>query len=147
MRLALLASLALLLASCGSNSGVVDLNTREVGLPNGKRIQAEIMKSPDEMMRGMMFRDSLAKDTGLLMPFDYERRHEIWMMGMRFPIDIIFIGADKRVVDVAHSAKPMGWNPMTWRLYWPKKPCTYVLEVSAGLAKATGTEAGDALDF
>jgi uncharacterized membrane protein (UPF0127 family) len=97
--------------------------------------------------KGLMFRKELARDTGLLMAFGYERKHEIWMFGMRFPIDIVFIDRDKRIVDIKHSVKPMGKNPGMWRIHRPSKPCRYVLEVSAGLVNKTGTEIGDMLDF
>jgi len=107
----------------------------------------EIARALGEKTKGLMFRSSLDKDSGLLMPFDKERKHEIWMLGMRFPIDIIFINKDKRIVDVKHNAKPMGRNPMTWRIYRPRKPCKYVLEVNAGAAGKTKTEVGDVLEF
>ena len=107
----------------------------------------EVAESMGSKTKGLMFRGSLEKGHGLLMPFEQERKHEIWMLGMRFPIDIIFIDADKRIVDIKHSAKPMGKNPMTWRIYRPAKTCRYVLEISAGLAKETQTETGDVLEF
>lgn len=107
----------------------------------------ELADSVGKKTKGLMFRDSLAKDAGLLMTFDAERKHEIWMFCMRFPIDIIFIDSDKRIVDIKHAARPMGKNPMTWRIYRPMKPCKYVLEISAGLAKETQTETGDVLEF
>jgi hypothetical protein len=107
----------------------------------------ELADSVGKKTKGLMFRKSLAKGTGLLMAFDYERKHEIWMLGMRFPIDIIFIDSRKRIVDIKHSAKPMGKNPMTWRVYRPRRPCKYVLETTAGLANETGTKKGDVLKF
>jgi uncharacterized membrane protein (UPF0127 family) len=107
----------------------------------------EFADSIGKKTKGLMFRDSLAKDAGLLMTFDLERKHEIWMFGMRFPIDIVFIDSAKRIVDIKHSVRPMGRNPFTWRIYRPKKPCRYVLEVNAGLTRRTGTEMGDTLLF
>jgi uncharacterized membrane protein (UPF0127 family) len=107
----------------------------------------ETAKSPWQKTRGLMFRNSLAGDSGLLMVFGKERRHEIWMLCMRFPIDIVFIDRDKRIVDIKHSVRPMGKNPKTWRIYRPSKPSRYVLEVNSGLAKKTKTKTGDLLDF
>lgn len=109
--------------------------------------KTETANSVGKKTKGLMFRKELAKDTGFLMVFGYERRHEIWMFGMRFPIDIIFIDKDKRIVDIKHSVRPMGKNPMTWRVYIPKEKCRYVLEVRADLANKTGTEVGDVLSF
>lgn len=108
---------------------------------------AELAGSVWKKTKGLMFRPSLANGAGLLMPFGRVRRHEIWMLFMRFPIDIIFIGSDKRIVDIAHSVRPIGRSPSTWRIYVPRKACRYVLETKAGLAKRTGTKTGDKLEF
>ncbi|MEE9323419.1 MAG: DUF192 domain-containing protein [Candidatus Aenigmarchaeota archaeon] len=107
----------------------------------------ETADSIGKKTNGLMFRKNLARDSGLLMVFGYERKHEIWMLGMRFPIDIVFIDKDKRVVDIKHSVKPIGKNPKTWRVYRPKEPCRYVLEVGSGLVEKTKTEIGDVLEF
>ena len=107
----------------------------------------ETADSIGKKTKGLMFRNSLSEDSGLLMVFGYERRHEIWMFGMRFPIDIVFIDHEKRIVDIKHSVKPMGKNPKTWKIYRPKQNCRYVLEVNSGLMERTKTEIGDVLDF
>lgn len=107
----------------------------------------EIADSVGKKTKGLMFRKELSKDSGFLMVFRNERKHEIWMFGMRFPIDIVFIDKDKRIVDIKHSVKPMGKNPKTWRIYRPKEPCRYVLEVNSGLIEKTKTEVGDVLEF
>ena len=74
----------------------------------------ETADSIGKKTKGLMFRKNLARDSGLIMVFRHERKHEIWMLGMRFPIDIVFIDKDKRVVDIKHSVKPIGKNPKTW---------------------------------
>ncbi len=107
----------------------------------------EIADSIGKKTKGLMFRNSLSEDSGFLMVFNYDRRHEIWMFGMRFPIDIVFIDKRKRIVDIKHSVRPMGKNPRTWRIYKPRQNCRYVLEVNPGLIKRTKTEIGDILEF
>ncbi len=107
----------------------------------------EIADSVGKKTKGLMFRKELSKDSGFLMVFRNERKHEIWMFGMRFPIDIVFIDKDKRIVDIKHSVKPMGKNPKSWKIYKPKQNCRYVLEVGSGLVEKTKTEIGDVLEF
>ncbi len=107
----------------------------------------ETANSIGKKTKGLMFRKELAPHSGLLMIFRNERKHEIWMFGMRFPIDIVFIDKRKRIVDIKHSVKPMGKNPKTWRVYRPKEPCKYVLEVNSGLIEKTKTGIGDVLEF
>ena len=109
--------------------------------------KTETADSVGKKTKGLMFRDSLAKDAGFLMNFKRDGKHEIWMPFMRFSIDIIFIDKDKRIVDIRHSALPIGWNPKTWRVYKPKEKARYILEVNAGHSKKTKTEVGDILEF
>lgn len=94
-----------------------------------------------------MFRGKLGENCGLLMVFRKQSKPGIWMFGMRFPIDIVFISSRKRVVDVRENVKPLSLNPLTWRVYYPRKPAKYVLELSAGAARATGTKPGDRLGW
>lgn len=115
-----------------------------------KRILVRKFEKADsswEKTRGLMFRKELAKDSGLLMVFNRERKHEIWMFGMRFAIDLIFVDREKRIVDIRHSVRPIGRHPKTWRIYKPKQNCRYVLEVNSELVKKTKTGIGDLLDF
>ncbi|NIP40442.1 MAG: hypothetical protein GTN39_02895, partial [Candidatus Aenigmarchaeota archaeon] len=56
---------------------------------------SEIAKTPWQKTRGLMFRKELAEDSGLLMVFGSDRRHEIWTFCMRFPIDLVFIDKNK----------------------------------------------------
>jgi uncharacterized protein len=98
---------------------------------------------------GLMFRKELPKDHGLLMDFSSEGEgiHSIWMPFMRFPIDIVFIGADRKVTDVFVNVPPIGISPYTWRVYAPSAPAMWVLELPAGTAKISKTRAGDKLSF
>lgn len=109
--------------------------------------KTEKADSVSKQAKGLMFRKSLGRDAGFLMKFERDGKHSIWMPFMRFPIDIIFIGKDKRIVDIRHSVPPMGKNPFTWRVYTPKEKARYILEVNAGLARKTGMRIGDILEF
>lgn len=60
-------------------------------------------------------------------------------MFMSIPIDVIYVSADHRVVDVDHEMKP-------WAVGRPRRGVRYVIEVPAGAARRSGTQAGDQLD-
>ncbi|MCX6817235.1 MAG: DUF192 domain-containing protein [Candidatus Aenigmarchaeota archaeon] len=109
--------------------------------------RTEVAKSEWQKTKGLMFRDSLAKNAGLLMKFPGETKPGIWMPFMRFPIDIIFISAEKKVVDMKEKVLPISRHPKTWRIYVPKAKCKWVIEVSAGRARETKTKIGDELRF
>jgi uncharacterized membrane protein (UPF0127 family) len=109
--------------------------------------KAELADSVWKQARGLMFRSKLARDCGMLFRFGRDDFHGIWMLFMRLPIDIIFVDADKRVIAVYEDARPLGFNPKTWKVYYPEIPAKYVLEVGSGVAKEKNVEIGDFLEF
>ena len=106
---------------------------------------AEVASSIWSKTRGLMFRKSLPRGSGLLMDFKGEARPGIWMLFMRFPIDLVFIDKKTRVVDIKENIRPLTFSPRTWRVYYPKRPARYVLEIPAGTVKRTGTGIGHRL--
>ena len=107
----------------------------------------EIATSFLEKMRGLMFRERLEEGRGMLMMFRKESRHAIWMFGMRFPIDLIFINSERRVVGITENFSPLALHPKTWKVSKPGEECKYVLEVNSGVARKTGTKLGDEIEF
>lgn len=92
-------------------------------------------------MRGLML-----KERGrVLLAFRREGRYQIWMALMRFPIDIVGISGEKKIVDIM-DAVPLSFNPKTWKLYTPEK-CKYILETERGLMHRRGWLVGDFLSF
>ncbi len=99
---------------------------------NLKLKEIEIASSPWRLALGLMFRKSLPEGTGMLFDFHYSSRHSIWMLFMRFPIDVYFLDKDGTVLDKAKNIKPISLlKPSTWKIYQPKKPCRYAVEVAA----------------
>ena len=109
--------------------------------------KAEVVSKGWSLMKGLMFREKLEYSQGLLMVFPLNDYHSIWMFGMKFPIDLVFISRNKVVVDVFEYFLPMGWNPKTWKVYTPKKRGKYVLEINAGEVEKRNIEIGDLMEF
>ena len=111
---------------------------------NGRVIKnVEYTNSLMGLMKGLMFRKSGA----LLMDFGEDCAPSIWMLFMRFPIDIVFVSSDGRVVDVVKRAEPISLSPRTWRIYRPEAKCRFVLELPAGMAEDFDLEKGSILTF
>ena len=70
-------------------------------LPSGRRLAVEVLTSDEERGLGLMFRDRLAQDRGLLFVFEEAAFHSFWMKNCRFAIDIIWLDDERRVVHVA----------------------------------------------
>jgi len=94
--------------------------------------EVEVASSPWKLLLGLMFRPGLPKGTGMLFDMHYNDKHGIWMLFMRFPIDIHFLDADGNTVDVVKRAVPLRiLKPSTWKIYRPKHPCRYAVETAA----------------
>ncbi len=107
--------------------------------------EAGVARSFWSKTKGLMFRPSLGKGKGLLMEFENEGKPGIWMLFMRFPIDIIFLDRAFRVVGIRENVPPVGWRPSSWKVYYPDRPARYVLEVRAGTAGRIGAGLGSSL--
>lgn len=99
-----------------------------------------------EITRGLSGQTSLPPQSGMLFIFQSEDFYRFWMPNMRFSLDIIWIGADKKVVDISKNVPPLLdiANPV---FYSPRVPARYVLEVNAGFSDAHNINPGDNVQF
>ena len=107
-------------------------------------VRAEIADTLIKRTKGLMFRKSLSENEGMLFVFDKEDYHSFWTMNMSFPIDIIWINKEKKVVDIEKNAQPCRLSCSTYK---PKEKAMYVLEVNANFTEKHGIEIGSSLDF
>lgn len=106
-------------------------------------IRVEIADTPAERETGLMHRDSLAEDAGMLFILDDEGVVGFWMKDTIIPLDIIFISKDWRIVNIRHSAQPCRAEPC--ESYFSDAPVRYVLEVNGGFAQRHNTSEGDSI--
>jgi uncharacterized protein len=106
-----------------------------------REYHVQIADTPDLRARGLSGVPRLASSTGMLFVFDESALHSFWMKGMNFPLDIVWLDEQWRVVDVASQVLPETFP----KGFVPTAPARYVLELAAGEAKAgmiaTGTRA------
>lgn len=94
---------------------------------NNNSIKVEIADTPEERSLGLMNRENICKDCGMLFIFENEDYHSFWMKNTLIQLDIIFISSDLTIVDVI-QAKPCTKDPC--EIYEPKAKAKYVLEVN-----------------
>ncbi len=118
---------------------------RQAVLPNGEVLNVAVADSEDERIQGLSGTDSLSQDEGMLFIFPYAGQHGIWMKNMNFPIDILWLDEDGKVVDVAENVPvpPEGETDGSLLIYHNDDPAKYVLEVTAGIAQGAGVEVGE----
>ena len=137
-----------LLAGCGSRNDAGNLNTTEVTFPNGKSVLAETMLRDVDQMRGMMFRDALAKNRGMLFVHTTDENHPYWMYQVRIPLDIIWMDHSRRIVEISANAPPCSTAPAhDCPSFGGHEKSRYVLELAGGGAALYGLKMGDQLSF
>ena len=103
----------------------------------------------EEQVQGLSGRAILAPGSGMLFVYAQARKFTFWMKDMRFPLDIVWIGADCRVVEVKEnvpSPRP-GQSDEELPRYSPGTPAQYVLEINAGEAAFQNISPGDPVEF
>ena len=96
-----------------------------------KIIFVEVAITPEERQRGLMERESLQEDNGMLFVFSEEDTYSFWMKNMKISLDIIWINADGNVVYFVEDVPPCVQSPC--QTYSPNADALYVLEVNPGL--------------
>ena len=93
-------------------------------------ITVEIADTPETQMRGLMGRSDLSINKGMLFVFQQLKPRKFWMKNTRISLDIIFIGTDECIVNIAEST-----TPMSEQHYRSDGPIKYAVEVRAGFVK------------
>ena len=113
---------------------------------NGLILVADVAATDEQKTKGLAVKNSLAENEAMLFIFDNEAQHPFWMKNMKFPIDIIWIGSDKRVVHIEHNLQPCS-SELLCPTYKPVADSLYVLETVAGFAERYGISKGTPVDF
>ena len=117
------------------------LETSPLSVQSGDETHAftvEMATTPVEIQQGLMFRQELAPDAGMLFDFGMTRQASMWMKNTLIPLDMLFILEDGRVIAIARNAQPG-----SLRSIGPGVPVRAVLEIPGGRAKELGIEPGD----
>jgi uncharacterized protein len=106
------------------------------------RVRVELARTREERRQGLMYRRVLEPGTGMLFVFPDEEPRSFWMRNTWLPLDIVFIGADRRIVGIVEDAAPLTDDPRA-----VEGESQYVLEVRAGFAREYGLGPGTAVFF
>ena len=107
---------------------------------NDKTFYVEIADDPIERAQGLMFREKLEENSGMLFIFDSSERHSFWMKNTIISLDIIWIDENLKVVYVFDNAQPC-MNECNSIM--PDRDARYVLEINSGLAEKYNFKIGD----
>ena len=106
-----------------------------------QRFKAEVADSSAEQAKGLMFRTELGPDEGMIFP----RKGDVasfWMKNTPLPLDIIFVGTDRRILNIAAETTPYSTDPVS-----AVGPTSAVFEIPGGRAAELGIEPGDTVEW
>lgn len=114
-------------------------------LPDGTAITVELAVTPEERQQGLMFRDRINLDQGMLFLFERDGKHSFWMKNMKFAIDILWLDRDKRIIHMEKDVPPCQSEDCP--SYAPDLPARYVLELAAGSVDRLNIRLYERVDF
>jgi uncharacterized membrane protein (UPF0127 family) len=137
------ATLCLLIGLVGCDSPSAAPQTlRTTKMQIGSRnFTLEVADTPDTTEFGLMKRDSMPADHGMIFVFSQDEPRSFWMKNTRIPLDIVYVKSDGTVVSM-HQMKPYDLRPTP-----SDAPAKYAIELNWGTLAATGVHVGDRLQI
>ena len=106
------------------------------------RFQVEVARTEAQQSRGLMYRERLAPDRGMIFPFSAPRAASFWMRNTPSSLDLIFIGTDGRIESIGADAVPLSEAHID-----SQGVVASVLEIASGRAAELGLKAGDRVEW
>lgn len=134
-------SLALLALGANQASAVQNRGAHAIVIIGSDTVRVEIASTPAQREEGLKYRDEVPDGTGMLFVFQAESVHSFWMMDTYVALDIAFIDAKFRIVDIQQM------EPLTTDLHTSARPAMFVLEVRKGWFEERGVRVGDGVEL
>ena len=103
---------------------------------------SEISESDFDVQTGLMYRDSMKKNEGMLFIFDDEKERYFYMKNTKIPLDLIYVNSKKKIVSFQKNAQPFDESSLP-----SNAKAKYVLEINAGLIENLPLTIGDSITF
>jgi uncharacterized protein len=104
--------------------------------------KSEFARTSSEQAKGLMFRTNMADDEGMIFLRNPPDRASFWMRNTVISLDIIYVGLDRRIINIAANAVPYDETPLM-----SGGPTLAVFEINGGLAAKLGIQPGDRVDW
>jgi len=138
--LPLLSVLLIGLSNCDQQTATSPSGLPMVSMKIGSQtLNLEVAATDSSREHGLMERDSMPSDHGMIFIFDADTTEPFWMHHTRFPLDILFLDQTGKIVSIANM------KAYDESSTFSKGPYRYAIELGSGVAAATGVNAGDAL--
>ena len=109
-------------------------------------IYVDLAKTPEQQAKGLSIKNTLNENEGMLFIFDTSKEYSFWMKDMKFPIDIIWISSDNKIVHIEKNLQPCTFF-LICTSYSPHANSKYVLEVPSNYTTKNNITIGDRVNF
>lgn len=110
---------------------------------NETEIKAREAVSTEDKVKGLGVFEKIEENEGMIFIYENPGVYGFWMKNMKFPIDIIWIDKNKKIIDITKNIGPETFP----EVFKPKSPAKYVLEVKSGFADKNQIKEGDYAEF
>jgi len=118
-----------------------------ITIPGGTIIYAELADTPQKRAEGLMYREHLAADRGMLFTFSQAQAWVFWMKNTKIPLDLIWMNEKKEIVHIEPRVPICTRTDDSCPQYRPNEGALYVLELAAGRAESLKLQRGSKLQF
>lgn len=144
----------LFIASCKEKSSSESIKTQEITFTKEgtltilskdsiiQKLAIEFAETDYEVQTGLMYRQSMANNQGMLFIFQDVAMHSFYMKNTEFPLDIIFIDENQKIASFQKNAQPFNETGLSSQV-----PIKYVLEINAGLSDTWNLAVGDSISY
>jgi uncharacterized membrane protein (UPF0127 family) len=136
--LSLLRVLAVFAVLAGATQASAEARLKTTTLRLGPHaLQVEVVRTDEERARGLMFREKLGRDAGMLFIFDEPAYHSMWMKNTLIPLSVAFVDAQGTILNI------LDMEPQTLDSHMSAGPSVYAIETNKGWFAAKKIRAGD----
>ena len=107
----------------------------------GQPVRLLLATTPEQHQTGLMYRESMAEDEGMLFVYDAPKMRCMWMKNTLIPLTAAFIDESGRILNLADM------KPQTTRSHCSEGPVLYVLEMNRGWFARHGVREGERIDL
>lgn len=118
-------------------------DTPRITFPSGVVLNVIIADTPALREKGLSKREILRDDEGMLFVFETLDRHQIWMKDMYFPLDIVWLDENFKIIDI-HKGVSVSSYPNTFQ---PQSSAGFAIEVNSGYTTRNNVKVGDIVKF
>jgi uncharacterized membrane protein (UPF0127 family) len=109
------------------------------------KFTVEVADTQQKWVTGLMYREYVADDFGMLFVSSSEEHRSFWMKNCRVHLDIIFLDSNKQIINMHINVPPCKFEPCVG--YPSDRPAQYVLELRGNRAKELNLKPGDTISF